>query len=111
MKGKPKEQFKKPDNKKLTVGDQRSIPNVTCDSVSSARAQIQDAGFDVSVLTGQVDSKCPAGTVAGTNPSGRTIKGGVVMIEISNGKGGAQQPQPGNPSPPTIPGFPPRPRR
>jgi membrane peptidoglycan carboxypeptidase len=108
MKGKPKEQFKKPDNKKLTVGDQRSIPNVTCDSVSSARAQIQDAGFDVSVLTGQVDSKCPAGTVAGTNPSGRTIKGGVVMIEISNGKGGAQQPQPGNP---TIPGFPPRPRR
>jgi membrane peptidoglycan carboxypeptidase len=108
MKGKPKEEFKKPDDKKLTVGDQRSIPNVTCDSVPSARAQVQDAGFDVSVQTGQVDSNCPAGTVAGTNPSGRTIKGGVVVLEISNGKSAAR---PSGPTPPTIPGFPPRPRR
>jgi beta-lactam-binding protein with PASTA domain len=110
MKGKPKEDFEKPDNKKLTIGDQRSIPTVTCDSVPSARAQIRDAGFDVSVLPGQVDSACPAGTVAGTNPSGRTIKGGVVMIEISNGKSGKKDDKK-KPETPTLPGFPPRPRR
>jgi membrane peptidoglycan carboxypeptidase len=108
MEGKDKEEFEKPDNKKLTFGDQRSIPNVECSSIDEARSRIEDAGFDASVQTSPVDSKCPAGTAAGTNPSGRTIKGGVVMIEISNGKSAEK---PDQPKPPRIPGFPPRPRR
>jgi beta-lactam-binding protein with PASTA domain len=110
MKGKKKEQFKRPDNRKLTEGEQRSIPGVQCASVGEARSRLEGAGFEVSVLGGKVDSKCPDGTVAGTNPSGRTIKGGAVMLEISNGKGGDAE-EPEGDDPPRIPGFPPRPRR
>jgi membrane peptidoglycan carboxypeptidase len=96
MAGKPKIQFKKPDNEKIAYGDQRRIPDVECDPISSAQARIDSAGFSASV--GQtVDSACPAGTAAGTNPSGRTIKGGPVEIEVSNGKGAGG---------PVIPGLP-----
>ncbi|MFF5291453.1 transglycosylase domain-containing protein [Paractinoplanes globisporus] len=96
MKGKPKIQFKKPENSKIAYGDQRRIPNVECESIEAARSELENAGFDPSVGR-DVDSKCPAGTAAGTNPPGRTIKGGVVEIEVSNGKGA---------TPPTIPGIP-----
>ena len=105
MKGKPKVQFKRPDNRKMAYGDQRSIPDVKCESISSARSRLEGAGFSVSIGSA-VDSICPAGTAAGTDPAGRTIKSGVVTIQPSNGKG-AQ---------PTTPGIPPatlptRPRR
>ncbi|GAA2659047.1 carboxypeptidase [Paractinoplanes durhamensis] len=102
MKGKPKIQFKRPESRKIAIGDQRSIPDVECLTVSRARSRIAGAGFSVWVANGQVDSKCPAGTAAGTDPSGRTIKGGVVVIQVSNGKGAT----PGAPTPPT-PGRPP----
>ncbi|GAA0545434.1 transglycosylase domain-containing protein [Paractinoplanes ferrugineus] len=108
MDGKPKVQFKTPDNKKIAVGDQRSIPDVTCDSIDSARDRLEGAGFDVSV-GGDTDSSCPPGTAAGTNPSGRTIKGGVVVIQKSNGKNQQQQPtapEPGGVVPPTKPNRP-----
>jgi beta-lactam-binding protein with PASTA domain len=92
MKDKPREGFPRP-TQKMAYGDQRSIPDVTCDSVDSARSRLRSAGFEVDVQAGQVDSRCPANTVAGTSPSGRTIKGGFVMIQISNGKNG--EPPPG----------------
>ncbi|WP_229067723.1 transglycosylase domain-containing protein [Actinoplanes sp. DH11] len=97
MKGKPKVQFKKPGSDKIATGDQRSIPNVKCDSVSSARNQIEEAGFEASVGA-TVESDCPAGTAAGTSPSGRTIKNGAVVIEVSKGK--ADKPAPGQSAPP-----------
>jgi membrane peptidoglycan carboxypeptidase len=97
MKGKPKEGFKTPTSKKIAYGEQRSIPGVKCDSVSSATNRLEDAGFSVS-RGSEVDSECPAGTVASTSPSGRTVKNGVVVLEISNGKNG--QPGPGNSTPP-----------
>jgi membrane peptidoglycan carboxypeptidase len=105
MKGKPKENFKKPGNKKLTIGEQRSVPNVECSSVGEAKSRLSGAGFDPYVIGGQVDSKCPAGTVAGTNPDGRAIKNSPIAIEVSNGKGGEK---PGKPKPgqPNLPGFP-----
>jgi membrane peptidoglycan carboxypeptidase len=87
MAGKPREQFKEPVNRKLIYGEQRSIPDVTCDSISSARNRLEDAGFFASVAGSPVDSVCPAGTAAGTDPSGRTVKNGVVVIQESNGKG------------------------
>jgi membrane peptidoglycan carboxypeptidase len=102
MKGKPKVQFKTPGDDKIATGDQRSIPDVTCDSIDSARNRLEGAGFDVSIGN-DVDSKCPAGTAAGTNPSGRTIKGGVVIIEKSNGKGAEQPKTPELPTPGTKP--------
>jgi membrane peptidoglycan carboxypeptidase len=108
MRDKPREQFKKPESSKIAFGDQRSIPDVTCNSIGDARSRLQSAGFTVSIGA-PIDSRCPAGTAAGTNPSGRTIKGGVVVIQPSNGK---QQEQRGK-KPDQTPGFPgfPFPRR
>ncbi len=98
MEGKPKVQFKEPENRKIAVGDQRSIPDVGCDNVGDARSRLEDAGFSV-YIGSPIASDCPAGTVAETSPSGRTLKGGVVMISPSSGQ--ASQPaQPGQPSQP-----------
>jgi membrane peptidoglycan carboxypeptidase len=108
MDGKPKVQFKRPENRKLAIGDQRSIPDVRCDSVGSALNRLENAGFSPEV-GGRVDSECPEGTAADTNPSDRTIKNGVVVIEVSNGRD-AERPPPGPGTPPIIefPGRPPR---
>jgi len=111
MDGKPKVQFKTPDSDKIAYGDQRSIPDVSCDSISQAKDRLEGAGFDVSVGN-TVDSTCPAGTAAGTNPSGRTIKGGVVVIEVSNGKSAQPETKPStNPTLPVPTIRPTRPRR
>jgi membrane peptidoglycan carboxypeptidase len=103
LEGKPKVQFKKPGSRKISVGDQRSIPDVTCATVDAAKARVEAAGFSAS--TGQeVESNCPKGTAAGTNPDGKTIKNGFVSIEISKGKAD-KKPDPGKPGkPPTRPG-------
>jgi membrane peptidoglycan carboxypeptidase len=101
MKGKPRVQFKRPGNNKIALGDQRNVPNVECDSMGDAKSRLSNAGFTPSVGA-PVDSKCPAGTAAGTNPDGRTIKGGVVVINPSNGKGGKKN----DPKLPGLPGFP-----
>ena len=98
MRGKPKVQFKVPGDRKIAEGDQRSIPDVKCQSIDSAKSDIEAAGFDATIGD-PIDSTCPAGTAADTDPSNRTIKGGVVVIEPSNGKGG-QPNQPGQPNPP-----------
>ncbi|GGL03606.1 transglycosylase domain-containing protein [Mangrovihabitans endophyticus] len=85
MKGKPKKEFKKPGDKKVGQGEQRSIPRVTCSSIGDAKSRLKNAGFDVTV-GGRVESDCPEGTAAGTNPSGHTVKGGFVSIAVSEGK-------------------------
>lgn len=102
MKGKPAQQFTPPGGK-IIDGDQRSIPDVKCQSIDTARSRLRGAGFEVDVDSVPVDSPCPANTAAGTSPDGRTIKGGVVVIQISNGKGGTAPP-----SGPSDPGRPPR---
>ena len=99
MEGKPKVQFKEPENRKIALGDQRSIPDVTCDSLSGAQDRLESAGFEVSIGS-PIESDCPAGTAAGTDPSDRTIKGGAVIISPSKGR--AVQPQPGV-QPSTLP--------
>ena len=105
MEGKPSKQFKRPDDNKIAIGEQRSIPNVECDSIGDAKSRLQNAGFDVSVGL-PTDSKCPAGTAAGTSPDGKTIKNGFVQIIPSNG-GGNPGNKPGGPGkPPNGPGKP-----
>jgi hypothetical protein len=85
--------FTPPDNDKLINGDQRSIPNVECQPIDTAVSRLKGAGFDVDVdRTSPIDSKCPAGTAAGTSPDGRTVKGGGVTVEVSNGKGAGTGP-------------------
>ncbi|MFG1610936.1 transglycosylase domain-containing protein [Actinoplanes sp. NPDC049265] len=115
MKGKPNAQFKKPKSTKLSLGEQRSIPDVKCVSLAEAKSRLSGAGFNPSEGT-QVASACPAGQAAGTDPTGRTVKGGYVSIQISTGVPAAPppgttptkpgNPGPGNPGPGNTPGFP-----
>jgi len=111
MKGKPSQQFTPPKGK-IVHGDQRSIPDVSCQSIEAARSRLQNAGFQVEVdRSGPITSTCPAGTAAGTSPSGRTIRGGAVIIRVSDGKGAlpTEQPGPGGDPPSTGPPTPGRP--
>jgi membrane peptidoglycan carboxypeptidase len=111
MKGEPKLQFEKPTNK-MAYGEQRSIPGVFgCRSVESVTSDLRGAGFEVFVdYDNKVDSTCKENDAVGTSPDGRTIKGGVVTIEVSNGKG-AEKPEgpdeendgPGRPNRPRTP--------
>jgi membrane peptidoglycan carboxypeptidase len=91
MKGLPSEDFAKP-SEKMAFGDQRSIPDVRCRPVEEAKSRLRGAGFDPVVNSAQEPSNCPAGTVARTDPNGRTVKGGVVSIYVSSGPGAGVNP-------------------
>ncbi|MFI7431149.1 penicillin-binding protein [Micromonospora sp. NPDC049836] len=111
MKGKERLQFTPPSGK-IIEGDQRSIPGVKCESIETAKSRLRGAGFEPVVSSSKTPSECPPGTAAGTSPDGRTIKGGVVTIEVSAGGGGkpdgGNTTGPGAPPPPNGPGRPPR---
>ncbi|MET7876926.1 penicillin-binding protein [Micromonospora profundi] len=100
MKGKPRINFEPP-GQKISEGDQRSIPDVKCQPIETAKSRLKGAGFLPVVSDTKVTSSCPAGTAAGTNPGNRQIKGGVVSIDVSSGGGtspGTTTPgQPGGP--------------
>ncbi|WBB48699.1 transglycosylase domain-containing protein [Verrucosispora sp. WMMA2044] len=113
MDGKKRIDFEPP-GKKISLGDQRTIPGVGCLDLDQAKSRLSGAGFEPIVSSSRVTSDCPAGTAAGTSPSGRTIKGGIVTIMVSAGKpsnnngGGNDRPGNGSPSgPPSNPGRPP----
>jgi len=93
LRGKPRVQFKRPGSSKISVGEQRLIPDVTCATLKGAQTRVESAGFTAS-LGQEVESDCPKGTAAGTSPSGRTIKGGYVSIDISKGKAEEQPAKP-----------------
>ncbi|GAA2478427.1 transglycosylase domain-containing protein [Winogradskya humida] len=84
MKGKDKVEFKKPKGTKISKGEQVSIPGVKCSSVDAAKSRVEDAGFTATVGT-EIASDCPKGQAAGTEPSGQTVKGGFVAIQVSSG--------------------------
>lgn len=105
MKGKERIDFTPPSGK-ILEGDQRSIPDVKCQSIDTAKSRLRGAGFEPVVATSPVPSSCPAGTAAGTSPDGRTIKGGVVTIDVSAGGGNGTAPPP--PDSGNGPGRPPR---
>ncbi|MGN9801775.1 penicillin-binding protein [Micromonospora sp. L32] len=111
MEGKERINFEPP-GKKISEGDQRSIPSVTCQDLDAAKSRINGAGFEAVVSDVKVPSSCPAGKAAGTSPDGRTIKGGVVTIQVSSGGGTppGTTTGPGGPATPPTPGRPPRPR-
>ena len=111
MKGKERINFEPP-GRKISEGDQRAIPSVTCQDLDAAKSRINGAGFEAVVSDVKVASSCPAGKAAGTSPEGRTIKGGVVTIQVSSGGGtppGTTTGPGGTATPPTT-GRPPRPR-
>ncbi|WP_406073408.1 transglycosylase domain-containing protein [Micromonospora sp. NBC_01638] len=97
MKGKKSIQFEPP-GQKISEGDQRRIPDVKCVSVDQAKSRLKGAGFEPVVSSAKVPSSCKAGEAAGTSPDGRTIKNGLVTIQVSSGGGNT----PGNT--PSTPG-------
>ncbi|HEY8450979.1 MAG: transglycosylase domain-containing protein [Micromonosporaceae bacterium] len=110
MKGKERLDWDRPSDMKLVYGPRVQIPNVECLTVEQAQARLTQAGFDVSVERRPVDSACPPGRVAGTDPAGTTSRGAAVAILISNGSdyeeedddeegGGEEQPPRPRPGP------------
>lgn len=76
------------------------VPSVAGMSQDTARQRLKDAGFQVADQANPVNSVSSAGTVVGTSPSGQTIPGSIITIQISNGI-----PPPPPPPPAGIPGL------
>jgi beta-lactam-binding protein with PASTA domain len=93
-----------PPSDKIINGNQLSIPDQHCAEVGAAKSALRRAGFDPQVASGPVTSDCPAGSVAGTQPSGKAPKGAVVTINISSGNGQPDQQTGAAQPPPTKPG-------
>jgi beta-lactam-binding protein with PASTA domain len=73
--------------------------------VDTARQRIREAGFQVADQQTSVNSSSREGTVVGTSPSGQTIPGSIITIQVSNGI--APPPPPPPVSIPGLPGLPP----
>jgi membrane peptidoglycan carboxypeptidase len=61
------------------------VPSVAGLDVDAARHRIKEAGFQVADQTNSVNSTAKLGEVVGTSPSGQTIPGSIVTIQVSNG--------------------------
>jgi membrane peptidoglycan carboxypeptidase len=97
------------------------VPYVSGLKLDVARQRLREAGFQVADQATPVNSDASYGTVVGTSPSGQTIPGSIITVNISNGIPPAPPPppppppdQPTGPAPPTvgmttvdIPGLPP----
>ena len=69
-----------------------------------ARQRLKEAGFQVADQANTVNSASSYGTVVGTSPSGQTVPGSIITIQISNG---IPPPPPPPPVGLPIPGMPP----
>ena len=79
------------------------VPSVSGLTQDIARQRLKEAGFQVAEQATPINSTAPYGAVVGTSPTGQTVPGSIVTIQISNGI-----PPPLPPPPPGgIPGLPP----
>jgi membrane peptidoglycan carboxypeptidase len=74
------------------------VPAVAGMTEDLARQRLKDAGFQVAPQSTPVNSTSPAGAVVGTSPTGQTVPGSIVTLQVSNGIP--------PPLPPPPPGFP-----
>ena len=90
-------------------GPNSHVPSVSGLTVDEARQRLKDSGFQVADQPTAVNSGSSYGTVVGTTPSGQTIPGSIVTINISNGVPPAPPPPPpvAIPAVPAVPGLPP----
>lgn len=79
------------------------VPSVAGMSQDLARQRIREAGFQVADQASSVNSVSPAGSVVGTSPSGQTVPGSIITLQVSNGIPPAPPPPPEG----AIPGLPP----
>jgi membrane peptidoglycan carboxypeptidase len=78
------------------------VPSLSGMDQNLARQRLKEAGFQVADQVNTVNSASSYGTVVGTSPSGQTVPGSIITIQISNGI-----PPPPPPPPAGIPGLPP----
>jgi membrane peptidoglycan carboxypeptidase len=88
MAGKPSVEFTPPPSN-IVHGAQAGVPSVKCATVDAAKKTLSRSGFKPSNNNRQVASDCPAGTVAGTDPSGKASKDSDIELLISSGPGNA----------------------
>jgi membrane peptidoglycan carboxypeptidase len=74
------------------------VPTISGMSQDTARERLKEAGFQVADQATPVNSVTPAGTVVGTSPTGQTVPGSIITIQVSNGI-----PPPPPPPPPGMP--------
>jgi len=86
-------------------GSNSRVPTVDGLTVDEARKRLKDAGFQVADQPSSVSSGASYGTVVGTSPSGQTIPGSIITINISNGVAPAPPPPPV--AVPNVPNGPP----
>jgi hypothetical protein len=83
------------------------VPSVSGLKLDAARNRLKEAGFQVADATTPVNSTAPRGAVVGTSPSGQTIPGSIITINVSNGVPPAPPPPPPPPPGEPPPGAPP----
>ena len=83
------------------------VPSVAGMNQDTARQRLREAGFQVADQATPVNSGASYGSVVGTSPSGQTVPGSIITIQISNGIPPAPPPPPPGALP--IPGLPPPP--
>ncbi|GAS87558.1 transglycosylase/D,D-transpeptidase PonA2 [Mycolicibacterium brisbanense] len=85
-------------------GPGSQVPVVNGLDENAARQRLKEAGFQVADGSASVNSSAKYGTVVGTTPSGQTIPGSIITIQISNG---IPPPPPPPPVAIPLPGGPP----
>ncbi|MDT5095976.1 MAG: hypothetical protein QOH60_5339 [Mycobacterium sp.] len=95
-------------------GPGSKVPTVSGLTVEGAKSRLRDAGFGVADQATPVNSTAPSGAVVGTTPSGQTVPGAIITVNVSNGIPPAPPPPPPGAPPPIvgstvveIPGLPP----
>lgn len=73
------------DPRYVNGGPNSQVPQVSGMTVDAARQRLKDAGFTVADQASPVNSAARYGAVVGTSPSGQTVPGAIVTINISNG--------------------------
>jgi membrane peptidoglycan carboxypeptidase len=61
------------------------VPSVAGMNQDTARQRLKEAGFQVADQATAVNSSSPYGAVVGTSPTGQTVPGSIITIQISNG--------------------------
>jgi membrane peptidoglycan carboxypeptidase len=79
------------------------VPSVAGLNQDTARQRLREAGFQVADQATPVNSASSYGTVVGTSPTGQTVPGSIITIQISNGIAPAPPPPPPGALPPGLP--------
>jgi serine/threonine-protein kinase len=70
------------------------VPDVVCQDVDEAQAEISDAGLGFDVVGEQFSDTCPEGTVAEQNPGGGAQVEQGTTVRVTESEGSEPEPTP-----------------